>query len=289
MTPSATRAASVIARRLGRTALSSRSTVCRSNATLKSVRGMASVSAGNALSALAQENPHKDILRYQHKNMKWSFSHVDKHSDDLAVGFLEQGLQPGDVVLSWLPAHFAETHILQFACSKAGFVLYNLDPSQAVTDPEGAKASLEKALEITEANVLVTQEAGDDTNYIRLVEDVIPEVRIFNFQDGMPFLSPRFPHLRFPIHTGLDQVDKWGFLPFKHMLVPSGELSNLLAGKALSGATPVMGELTTGADGLPAKGKVLSNDEVIKSGVWPIFSSILKKEYQEIEGVGVVF
>lgn len=178
---------------------------------------------------------------------------------------------------------------MQFACSKAGLILYNLDPAKAITDPEAAKSSLKKALEVTEANVLVTQEAGNDVNYVRLCEEVIPELRIFNFTDGMPFITPRFPHLRFPIHTGFDQVDKWGMLPFKHMLVPSGELSNLVAGSQMSGSTPLMGELVTGSDGLPSKGKVLTNDQVVKSNAWPIFSSVLKKEYKEIEGVGVVF
>ena len=40
---------------------------------------------------------------------------------------------------------------------------------------------------------------------------------------------------------------------------------------------------------LTKTGKALSNDEVVKSGKWPEFSSILKKEYREVEGVGVVF
>jgi hypothetical protein len=34
---------------------------------------------------------------------------VDYYSDAVAIGFLESGLQPGDVVLSWLPAHFSES------------------------------------------------------------------------------------------------------------------------------------------------------------------------------------
>ena len=182
-------------------------------------------------------------------------------------------------------------HILQFACSKAGLVLYNLDPSQAITDPEGSKKALAHALEITEANVLVTQEAGDDVNYIALVESVVPETRIFNFGDGMPFFSPRFPHLRFPIHTGFDITDKAGMEPLKHMLCPADTLGDQLQaiGAKVDGKTPLMGELTMGSDGLPAKGKVLSNEEVYKSGKWPTFSSILKKDYVEIEGVGVVF
>ena len=50
-----------------------------------------------------------------------------------------------------------------------------------------------------------------------------------------------------------------------------------------------MGELTLGADGLPSMGKVLSNEEVFKAkDVWPEFTSILKKEYIEVEGGGVV-
>ena len=89
-----------------------------------------------------------------------------------------------------------QQHILQFACSKAGFVLYNLDPnpSLAKSNPEAAKAALSKALELTEANVLITQEAGDDVNYVDLTTGVIPEIRIFDFGEGMPFITPRYPH-----------------------------------------------------------------------------------------------
>ena len=182
-------------------------------------------------------------------------------------------------------------HILQFACSKAGLVLYNLDPAQAITDPEGAKKALARALEVTEANVLVTQEAGSDTNYVKLVESVVPETRMFNFGDGMPFFSPRFPHLRFPIHTGFDIQGKAGMEPLKHMLCPADTLQDQLAaiGAKIDGKSPLMGQLTMGKDSLPQKGKVLSNEDVFKSGEWPTFSSILKKDYVEIEGVGVVF
>ena len=74
--------------------------------------------------------------------------------------------------------------ILQFACSKSGLVLYNLDPALATTDPEAAKDALAAALEITKANVLISQEAGSDVNYVRICERVIPELRIFDFSLG---------------------------------------------------------------------------------------------------------
>mmetsp|Transcript_14904 Transcript_14904/g.21264 ORF Transcript_14904/g.21264 Transcript_14904/m.21264 type:complete len:315 (+) Transcript_14904:35-979(+) len=249
----------------------------------------ATPSIGQALAKLAQDRPEMDVIRYHHKNFKWSFKHVEFFSDCLATGFLDQGLAPGDVVLSWLPSHFSEQHILQFACSKAGMILYSLDPAQAITDTEGAKASLAKALTITEANVLVTQEAGDEVHYAQLCKEVIPEIRIFSFDCGMPFISGYYPHLRFPIHTGFEIGENYGMVPLKQMLVPSGELNNFLGGSSISGSTPVCGELLIGSDGLPVKGKLLTNDEVVKDNVWPTVSSILNKQYIEVEGVGVIF
>jgi len=244
---------------------------------------------GQTLSVLADQFPNKEVIHYEHKNVKWSFKHVDRFAEALATGLLEQGLAPGDSMLSWLPQHFSEQHVLQFACSKAGFVLYNLDPAQAMTDPEGAKKSLKEALEATEANCLFTQEAGDDVNYVNLVKQVIPEIRIFNFGEGMPFFTPRFPHLRFPIHTGFDIDDKEGMVALKHMLVDSGEISNLLGDAKLSGNTPLMGELVTGKDGALTTGKVWTNDEVLKAQAWPEVNSILEKKHSYVEGVGVIF
>eukprot|EP00581_Thalassiosira_minuscula_P009084 CAMPEP_0183706198 /NCGR_PEP_ID=MMETSP0737-20130205/3092_1 /TAXON_ID=385413 /ORGANISM="Thalassiosira miniscula, Strain CCMP1093" /LENGTH=315 /DNA_ID=CAMNT_0025933549 /DNA_START=30 /DNA_END=977 /DNA_ORIENTATION=+ len=259
-----------------------------------SSRGMATISAGDALARLAADHPHQEIIRYEHKNVKWTLKHVNYYSDALACGLVDAGLQPGDVVLSWLPLNFAEEHILQFACSKAGFLLYHLDPNPelAKSDPEAAKTALSKALELTKANVLITQEAGDDVNYVNLTTGVIPEIRIFDFADGMPFITPRYPHLRFPVHTGYDIEDKEGMYAFKHFLVPSNNLDSLLRDtgcKELDGKTPLLGELVLDKDGIPVKtGKVMTNEEVFKANAWPEFSSILNREYKEIAGVGVV-
>jgi hypothetical protein len=70
---------------------------------------LSSVSGGSMLTSIAKENPYKDVVRYEHKNRKWNLQHVDFYSDAFAIGLLENGLQPGDVVLSWLPTHFSES------------------------------------------------------------------------------------------------------------------------------------------------------------------------------------
>lgn len=245
---------------------------------------------GSLLTKLAKENPYKDVVRYEFKNRKWNLQHVDFYSEAVAVGLLENGLKPGDVVLSWLPAHFSESMVLQFACSKAGLVLYNVEPDLAIKDPEAAKEALAQALTVTKANVLISQEAGSDVNYVRLCEAIIPEVRFFDFAEGKPFITPRFPHLRLPIHTGFDQDDKWGMLTLKQFVVPADNLSDHLQGFAVNGSTPFLGELVVDAKGMPiGTGAIQTNDDVAKSDILETYSKILRRDFHVVEGEGVVW
>lgn len=181
--------------------------------------------------------------------------------------------------------------VLQFACSKAGLILYSLDPS-ATSDSEKAKESLAAALTLTEANVLVTPETHDDINYIRLCKSVIPETNIFDFGHGMPFMSPRFPHLRLPIQTGFDQNDEGnlGFLLLRHMVVPSGNLDTFTGAAEIAADTPLAGQLTVGADGIPTGvGKPLTNAQVVSQKTWPTYCKILDQQFHDVKGVGVIF
>lgn len=71
-----------------------------------------------------------EIVRYEHKNVKWTLKHVNYYADALACGFLDAGLQPGDVVLSWLPGHFAEQ-----VSPEAGIMKQNYAPNHYVVVP----------------------------------------------------------------------------------------------------------------------------------------------------------
>jgi len=254
-------------------------------------RSVASLAAGQALDVLVQQNPHVEVIRYHYKNVKMTLNTVNTNAEALATGLLDTGFVPGDVVLSWLPLHHAEQHILQFACSKAGLVLYNLDPDLAKTDPEVAKEALKSALELTKANMLISLEAGDDVNYMKLVEEVVIETQIFDFVGGRPFLSPSFPDLRVCATTAFEHTSG-GFALYKDFVCPTGDLEARLqeTGAVVDGTTPLMGELVCDDRGVPTKvGKVLTNEDVVKKQVWPEMVSVLKKEYKEIEGIGAVF
>ena len=115
------RSASAIAARSTLATFSS-SQSAHSNAIVSARRGMATISAGDALARLASEHPHQEIVRYEHKNVKWTLQHVNYYSDALACGFLDAGLMPGDVVLSWLPAHFAEQVRVEEVLTNSNFL-----------------------------------------------------------------------------------------------------------------------------------------------------------------------
>lgn len=180
--------------------------------------------------------------------------------------------------------------VLQFACAKSGLILYTLDPILAVSNLDAAAQALKAALTVTNANILVSQEAGNDVNYISLVQGVIPELRIFDYASGLPFVTPRFPHLRMCYHTGFDTDSKEGWLPLKQMVVPSDNLHLYVPPNAITIDTPLAGQFQLDKDGIPTGlGPTLTNGQVLQGKVWPDMSSILQKQFRTIEGVGVIF
>uniref|UniRef100_A0A7S3L418 AMP-dependent synthetase/ligase domain-containing protein n=1 Tax=Amphora coffeiformis TaxID=265554 RepID=A0A7S3L418_9STRA len=272
--------------RLGRSTVQRWTAVSRPAVTRVAVRAMAT--GGAALADLKAASPHVDVVRYEHKNRTWSLNHVDYYSTAMAIGFIDGGLRPSDVILSWLPEHFSEQMILQFACSKAGLVLYTLKP--AGEDTAAAQDALTAALTLTKANMLVTPEAYNDLNYIRLVHGVIPELRVFTQEKGLPFVTPRFPHLRYPVHTGFDQLDKEAWLPYRYFLVPSDNLDKLIDTSKLTDKTPLAGTFELDAKGIPTKlGPTLTNQQVFEKNIWPTYNSILQKKFHDVEGIGNIW
>lgn len=68
-----------------------------------------SIAGGDYVRLLAKDNPYVDVVQYTHKNVIYSVTHIDYHSEALAIGITENGLVPGDVVLTFLPPHLCET------------------------------------------------------------------------------------------------------------------------------------------------------------------------------------
>jgi hypothetical protein len=85
----------------------------------KTATAATATTGGQQLANMTAANPHVDVVNYHHKNRTWTLNHVDYFSKALAIGFTENGLQRGDVVLSWLPAHFSEQASTVFCSSSS--------------------------------------------------------------------------------------------------------------------------------------------------------------------------
>ena len=191
--------------------------------------------------------------------------------------------------------------VLQFACSKAGLVLYQLDASTAKSNPVGYNTALKEGLILSKANIFVTPETHEDQNYIELAQNVIPELTIFDTDEGQPFISPRYPHLRMCIHTGFDYDDRKAFYRIHHLLLPAGTVQEWLLKAELeptttkpmtpiAPSTPLMGQFELNEMGVPVSvGPSLTNEQVIEQKAWDTYCKILDKEFHDIKGVGVVF
>mmetsp|Transcript_21961 Transcript_21961/g.50047 ORF Transcript_21961/g.50047 Transcript_21961/m.50047 type:complete len:243 (-) Transcript_21961:620-1348(-) len=137
-------------------------------------------SLGQQLSELASSLPYKDVLHYEPRPqkvepIKFTLGELNHFSNALASGLLEIGFVPGDKIVSWLPTNIAETPVLQFACSKAGLILYQVDSD--LTDASAICDALDK----TQAVCLFFPEFGEEVNYVNLVKEAVPEIDVCKY------------------------------------------------------------------------------------------------------------
>lgn len=206
-------------------------------------------------------------MRYTRNNLKWSHGEVKDFTDGMVSGLSTMGVTKNTPVLTWLPNTCPEQHILQFAASKSGYVLHSLP--HTATSP----SALATALTSSKAKVLFTPSAIDDTDYLRIVRSVIPDVEAHDESLGLFFSSEAFPHLRYIVQTGFDLED--GMYNYKNVMSFNGAAESVEVGeKDLVGVS--MGE-----DGKP--GKSFTNADVSKVEGWGVVNNIAGKTYTECD------
>eukprot|EP01062_Namystynia_karyoxenos_P056503 TRINITY_DN47474_c0_g1_i1.p1 TRINITY_DN47474_c0_g1~~TRINITY_DN47474_c0_g1_i1.p1 ORF type:complete len:451 (+),score=128.44 TRINITY_DN47474_c0_g1_i1:136-1488(+) len=92
-----------------------------------SVKAQLSNTIGYYISAQGRRLGHKNALRVPHQGVGWTYIDVKKNVDALAQGLMNQGIKPGDRILSVQPS-VAEQMMVQFAAAKLGAVAVLLDP-----------------------------------------------------------------------------------------------------------------------------------------------------------------
>lgn len=121
-----------LSRRLSMSTPTARRVVVRSfSSAMPSVASMEQAAGGHYLKTLVADNPYTDVVQYEHQNRTFTVNDIEKNADALAIGIAENGLQTGDVVLSYLPEHFNE----QVRFEKQFYSCYQLFDNFFRSDP----------------------------------------------------------------------------------------------------------------------------------------------------------
>ena len=212
-------------------------------------------SIGVHLAGIAARFGDKEALVVRHQGIRWSYREFDERVTRLAAGLLGLGLEPGARVGIWAP-NCAEWVLVQFATARAGLIMVNINPAYR-------RSELEYVLDKVQCSALILAPAFKSSDYIGMVQDVVPEIR-----DCAPgaLRSARLPHLRHVVRLGAEATP--GMLNFDDLLAPPGAeaLENLSRVQdSVQFDDPVNIQFTSGTTGAP-KGATLSHHNILNNG-----------------------
>jgi fatty-acyl-CoA synthase len=119
---------------------------------------------GAALAATVAEYPEELGLVCRHQGIRLSYRELGREVEQVALGLLAIGIEPGDRVGIWSPT-CAEWTYLQFATARVGAVLVNINPAYRSSE-------LAHALGQSGVRVLVTAHAFKSSDYLSMLADI---------------------------------------------------------------------------------------------------------------------
>lgn len=160
-------------------------------------------SIGVVFDEIAAEHAEREALVVCHQGIRWTYAQLKQQVDNLAAGFVRQGLQAGERIGICAPNR-AEWVVAQFASAKVGLILVNLNPAYRLTE-------LEYALSKVECAAVLMQPAFKSSDYISMLEELVPEIR----EPGL-LRSSKLPALRNVI--ALDDQQRPGWLSYESVI-----------------------------------------------------------------------
>ena len=210
---------------------------------------------GRFLSKIAVQYADNEALVVRHQNIRWTYKEFDARVTRLAAHLLALGLRPGDRVGIW-SQNCAEWVLTQFATARAGLIMVNINPAYR-------RSELEYVLDKVQCSALILAPSFKSSDYVAMVEDVVPELR--HAKPGA-LHAERLPQLRHVICLGVEVTS--GMMNFQQLLEePSAaQLAHLAEVEAeLQFDDPVNIQFTSGTTGSP-KGATLSHHNILNNG-----------------------
>eukprot|EP01039_Chlorochromonas_danica_P011252 gene11255-12551_t len=225
------------------------------------------------LDASIQALPHREAVRYEYKNQKFSAEQLNKYTEAHANALLEHGFKAGETILVWMP-EIPEKHVLFLAAAKAGLKLVELDVS--ITSVEDVR----EALRLSQPKAIYVQKQYGNTDYLLVLRKSIPELFYYDDSGGQLFHSKYFPNLRYFVHTEMD--NEIGALNFNSLFLRDPPTSYVkAAAEATKDDTPLYSAITKGSKGVQQT-PFVPHGEVLKLPAWSFANKVVESVYFEV-------
>lgn len=200
---------------------------------------------------------YKDLLALvsRHQNIRYTYAQLREQVDIVACSLLRLGFKTGDRLGLWA-TNCAEWTIIQYACAKTGIILVNMNPSYRRTE-------LEYSLNKVGCTGLVIISTFKDSDYVKMVYDVVPELKTAEIGH---LRADHAPTLRYVININDDKNP--GILNYSALLQTptTKELAQLQQiNQQLQFDDPINIQFTSGTTGNP-KGTVLTHHNILNNG-----------------------
>ena len=200
---------------------------------------------GEELARAAAEHPDADAIVSVHQGARLTYADLLRRADRVATALLATGVERGDRVGIW-SANRWEWAAVQYGTARIGAILVNVNP---------AYRSHELAFALRQAgvSVLVTAPAFRATDYLPMLEEVLPEVP-----------SVQRVVLLDPLADGPPDAPDWA-TPWRAFLDGTGGAIPAAAAAELGPHDPINIQFTSGTTGRP-KGATLTHRNVLNNG-----------------------
>ncbi|HIS58176.1 MAG TPA: AMP-binding protein [Candidatus Limadaptatus stercoravium] len=210
---------------------------------------------GQIINGLARDIPERTAIEYTTRKYTRTWRELDEDTDKVAKGLISLGVKKGDKVAIWA-TNIPEWLLTLFGAAKCGAILVTVNTNYKIFE-------LEYLLTQSDTKVLVMMGGFKDSNYVDIVNELIPELK--DAKDGV-VSHPALPFLERIIFA--DGQTPKGMMGFDKLMKLGEQVDDSVLKEReaeLDCHDVINMQYTSGTTGFP-KGVMLTHYNIINNG-----------------------